>query len=590
MTALANHSLGSMRLRLTSSLRRAVSVLLFSGVMISSSARAQFNQGASSTGNLPSSVHGTVLNRITREPIGRALVYSPDQRYAMLTDDRGHFEFKFPPQEPEPEGDLSTIRDAGPIGARQLRVLQNLRPNVFLARKPGYLQGTRDPSYGRANASQPEITISLDPESLIIGHVTLPGTEGDLRVRLELYRRDVNEGQEHWTSAGTFTTWADGEFRFCDLEAGTYKLVSHEQLDRDPFNFTPGGQLFGYSPIFYPNASDFSAAHPIQLATGATFQANLTPIRREYYSVKIPVGNAAAGQQMNIRVYPLGHPGPGYSLGYNFAEQLIQGMLPEGNYTLEADTHGQPGSTGIVNFSVDGAAYEGTPLNLIPNSSLTVNVTEEFKSAQSVVHDGSSGSDDEPSHGVAVRNLNVQVTLVPLEEFASGEGGASQVLEGAPENTLVIPNARPGRYRVRAETGVGFVASILCGGTDLMHEALVVGPGGVSSPIEVTLRDDGAEVDGKAEGGNQYYVFFLPVGEGSGQYRAATSNPDGSFTVEQLPPGTYHVLAFDSPHEDLAYTNREALHTLESQGQIIHVSAGQKEHLRLKVITRGETQ
>src|SRR5258708_37762245 len=202
----------------------------------------------------------------------------------------------------------------------------------------------------------------------------------------------------------------DGEFRFCDLEAGTYKLVSHEQLDRDPFNFTPGGQLFGYSPIFYPNASDFSAAHPIQLATGATFQANLTPIRREYYSVKIPVGNAAAGQQMNIRVYPLGHPGPGYSLGYNFAEQLIQGMLPEGNYTLEADTHGQPGSTGIVNFSVAGAPYEGTPLSLIPNTSLTVNVTEEFKSAQWAANQGASKSADGASNPAGIRKLNVAVT------------------------------------------------------------------------------------------------------------------------------------------------------------------------------------
>ena len=123
-----------------------------------------------------------------------------------------------------------------------------------------------------------------------------------------------------------------------------------------------------------------------------------------------------------------------------------------------------------------------------------------------------------------------------------------------------------------------------------MHEALVVGPGGLSSPIEVTLRDDGAEVNGKSEGASQYYVFFLPVGEGSGQYRATASNPDGSFTVEQLPPGTYHVLAFDSEQEDLAYTNQEALRNFESQGQIIHVTAGQKEHLRLKIITRGETQ
>jgi hypothetical protein len=276
MTALGNHSLESMPLKLISWLRRAVSVLLFSGIAVCGCAWAQFNQGSSSTANLPSSVQGTVLNRITHEPIGRALVYSPDQRYAALTDDRGHFEFKFPPQEPEPEGDRPDTTDAEALRVRQMRAMRNSRPVAFMARKPGFLQNTENPSHGRADATQPEITIYLDPESLIIGHVTLPGTEGDLRVRLELYRRDVHEGQEHWTPAGTFTTWADGEFRFCDLQAGTYKLVSHEQLDRDPFNFTPGGQLFGYSPIYYPGASDFSAARPIQLAAGATFQANLT--------------------------------------------------------------------------------------------------------------------------------------------------------------------------------------------------------------------------------------------------------------------------------------------------------------------------
>src|SRR5882724_1093897 len=581
MMALANHSLGSMRLRLSSCHCRTVLVLLFSGVLVTGSAQAQLNQGPSSPDNLPSSVHGTVLNRITHEPIGRALVYSPDQRYAALTDDRGHFEFKFPAQEPQPRGDLSATNNAGPLSARQVRVVQNFSPTVFMARKPGFLQNSSDPSYGRANATEPEITIYLDPESLIVGHVTLPGAEGSLRVRLELYRRDVSEGRERWTSAGTFMTWSDGEFRFCELRAGTYKLVSHEQIDRDPLTFNPGGPFFGYVPVFYPSAPDFSAARPIQLAAGATFQANLTPVRREYYSVKIPVGNAVAGQPVNIRVYPLGHPGPGYSLGYNFAEQLFEGMLPEGNYTLEADAHGQPGSTATLNFSVDGTAYTGSPLNLIPNTSLTVNVTEEFKSAQSV-NRGASGGDGGSSNTVAPRNLNVQVTLAPMEEFGSGEGGASQRLEGEPENTLVIPNVRPGRYRVRAETGAGFVASILCGGTDLMHEALVVGPGGMSSPIEVTLRDDGAEVDGKAESANQYYVYFLPVGESFGKYRTMASNLDGSFTVGQLPPGTYRVIAFDSAQEDLS--------NFDSQGQIIHLAAGQKEHLRLKVITRGETQ
>src|SRR6266702_7803844 len=47
----------------------------------------------------PESVHGTVINSRTHEPIARALVYTPDNRYATMTDERGHFDFKFPTAE-----------------------------------------------------------------------------------------------------------------------------------------------------------------------------------------------------------------------------------------------------------------------------------------------------------------------------------------------------------------------------------------------------------------------------------------------------------------------------------------------------------
>ncbi len=40
-----------------------------------------------------STVHGRVVNAVTREPIGRVLVGSTDSLFAMLTDSDGHFEF-----------------------------------------------------------------------------------------------------------------------------------------------------------------------------------------------------------------------------------------------------------------------------------------------------------------------------------------------------------------------------------------------------------------------------------------------------------------------------------------------------------------
>jgi hypothetical protein len=478
----------------------------------------------------------------------------------------------------------------------------NNRPAEFQARKPGFLQFENNPPNGRTSTNQSEISLYLTPESLIVGHVNLSGSEGDMRTFLELYRREIREGQEHWVAADTFRTWADGEFRFSNLASGTYKLLTHEQLDQDPLTFISGGQRFGYPPVFYPGMSDFSAAAPIQLAAGAMFQADFSPTRREYYPIKISLLDAVAGQSMNISVYPLGHPGAGYSLGYNPAEQLIQGLLPDGNYTLQANAQGQPGSTGILNFSVRGAPVEGPAVNLIPNASLTVNVREEFSSGQSVFGEDS----EEPAQETLskLRRINLQVMLMPLEDFGAAQGGVSQPMEGVREHALVIPNVSPGRYRVRVEPGVGFAASVLSGGTDLLRQPLVVGMGGPSSPIEVTLRDDGAEVTGTVEDpaktdrrpgqtfdfSIQYHVYFVPLGMSAGQFRQTIGGPDGSFTQMQLPPGDYRVLAFDRPQEDLTYASEEALRKFESKAQVIHVTPGQKEHLQLELIPGNDSQ
>jgi hypothetical protein len=575
-------------------LRMILSAFLVFGLLYSRPSQAQSTEGIGVQADGPSSVHGRVLNRATHEPISRALVFSPDQRYATLTDHLGRFEFKFPPQVPAPKGDVPSSTDADGLRnayrAQQLRMLQNARPETFLARKPGFLQNASNPSSGRVAANQSELVIYLDPEALVVGRVNLPGAEGDMRIRTDLYRREIREGQEHWELARTFTTWADGEFRFCDLSPGTYKLGTGEQLDRDPLIFSPEGQLFGFPPIFYTGASDFSVAGSIQLASGGTFQASLSPQRREYYPVKIPVGNAAAQQPMSIRIYPLGRPGPGYSLGYNSAEQLIQGTLPDGSYTLEADTQGRPGSTGFLNFSIRGGPRDGPALNLVPNSSLAVTVREEFKSGQSVFEEGPAAPDDGTSNTPPRRRVNVQVMLMSVEEFGSAATAVSEPAQGMQEHALVIPNVRPGRYRVHVQTAVGFAASIVSGGTDLLRQPLVIGLGGLSSPIEITLRDDGAEVDGKVEDATEGHIYFLPVGEGSGEFREANCTFDGSFALAQLPPGTYRVLAFDSQQNDLAYADPEALRKLESKGQIIHLDAGQKEHLRLKIIPGGDSQ
>jgi hypothetical protein len=41
-------------------------------------------------------LRGTVINSVTAEPVVHALVRSPDNRFAVMSDDQGRFEFTFP--------------------------------------------------------------------------------------------------------------------------------------------------------------------------------------------------------------------------------------------------------------------------------------------------------------------------------------------------------------------------------------------------------------------------------------------------------------------------------------------------------------
>jgi len=550
-------------------------------------AQGQGAQGFGGQGDGASTMHGKVLNQITKEPIGRALVTMPEDQYATLTNDRGQFEFRFPLQ----EGGA-----AASVGGTAATVTNSRRgtTHMLLARKPGYLQGGPNGRPLTARLGQSGVTIYLVPEALIVGHVTVPESEGDVRIECELIKREVRDGQEIWSPAGTFTTWADGEFRFSELEAGTYKLITHEQMDRDSLPAVPGAQLFGYPPIYHQNTTDFSAASAIEVKAGETAQANLTVARREYHPVRIAVTNAPTGQPLNLVVYPMGHHGPGWSLGFNPAESVIEGLLPDGNYTLEVDTPGEAQETGMLNFSVKGAALEGPVLNMIPNSPLNVNVREEFQSKP-------EGGADVVAKGQGVPE--VHVTLSSMDEFGrNGRSAGSEVVEGSDAHTLVIKNVRPGRYRVNVFSGRGYAASIQSGGSDLRKQPLVVGLGGGTPPIEVTLRDDGAEVSCTVEeptgaersseqnGENlpSRYVYLLPEEEGGGQLRQMNTGQGNTFKVEQVPPGNYLVVAFDQVQRDLPYGSAEALSPLEGKGQMIHVEEGQRVNVKVKVIGGGD--
>ena len=136
------------------------------------------------------------------------------------------------------------------------------------------------------------------------------------------------------------------------------------------------------------------------------------------------------------------------------------------------------------------------------------------------------------------------------------------------------------------------------GGTDLLREPLVVVPGANTS-IDVTMRDDNAEIEGTLLGvpatpvdsirpRPASYVYCVPLPDSPGQFLELGASSDGKFDYQMVAPGNYRVLAFKNQHRDLPYRDAEEMKLYETKGQIVHFAPGQKVSLQLEIISSAE--
>jgi hypothetical protein len=532
-------------------------------------------------GSSPDIIYGTVVNAFTHAPIGRALVSSSDDRFATLTDGDGHFEFKVPKAE-------GRNNEVVPIQGSHSGVSNSGIQVSLEARKPGFLNDHNESGPIPAFPGR-ELTISLIPEALIKGRVTL-SNDAAMGMNVQIFARVVQDGAPRWVPGASMRTNSNGEFRFAELQPGAYKLMTHEWMDNDPASTIPGGQLYGAPPVYYSGAADFAAAAMIQLFAGQTVDANVSVVRQPYYPVSIPVANAESNTGISVAVSVQGHRGPGYSLGYNSGKQRIEGSLPNGSYTVEAFTYGPNGATGVVNLVVAGAPVEGSNMVLTRNGSVTVNVREEFTSSW----DGSgSWSDGKHNYSLHGPRLYLNLRAESAEDFGGRASGSLRQPLGPNDESLLIEDLAAGRYWLRVNSSRGYVASATMGSIDLLHQPFEVE--GSSEPIEIKMRDDNAAIEGTVAGNEttndaaasapQVYIYCVPLPDSPGQFMQLLSSADGTFDYPMMAPGTYRVLAFKSRQPNLPYRDAEGMRAFETKGQIVHLSAGQKATVQVHVIS-----
>lgn len=459
------------------------------------------------------------------------------------------------------------------------------------ARKPGFLDRPNEAGQVQAIPGG-EVTISLTPEAVIKGRVILSTGDPALGIGVQIFSRQVQQGALRWLLSGQARANSSGEFRFAELSPGFYKIVTREMMDDDPADTAPGGQVYGFAPVYYPGVTDFASAATIQLTAGQTYEADLSVVRQPYYPVRVPLANRGLNGGIKVTVSVQGHRGPEYSLGYNAGKQRIEGLLPNGNYIVEAATFGQNSASGAVNLAVAGGPAESSGLELMRNSSVHLRVTEEFSdTSKSSSGSWSDGSHNFPTHGP---RAYLQVRAETADDFAPQAGASLRSPTGPNDDSLVIDDLPPGRYWLRVTSSRGYVATAAMGGIDLLHQpfSVVAGP---STPIEITMRDDDAEIDGNVadpSGGPssspgasamRAFIYCVPLPDSTGQFQQLGINGEGTFSSQTMTPGTYRVMAFKIAQPNIPYRDAEAMRAYDSIGQVVRLGAGQKTSVQLQI-------
>jgi hypothetical protein len=494
----------------------------------------------SQVGQEPHTLRGTVVNSVTGEPINRALVQLGGQ-FATLTDHEGHFEFE---------------------GVTEATTNQ-------WAMKPGYFSEPRMQRYSASTQSgdQPFI-VKLVPEAVLSGTVT--GQDGGPLegIPVQLKTLAVSNGMLRWQSRQGTQTNSEGQYRFYELQAGKYAVVTgfHPEGMADEKNSV------AYIPVRYPAVGGTEAQAAIQLNAGDHREVNLSPETEKLYPVTGVVNGYGESRGVSFHVETADGEEISAASHFNARTSEFRLQLPGGTYSVTATAYVQRGSLeSRLQITVPQAPVSGVSFALEPGAVIPVDVEVESVSQSSSQTGGpQDGAGQTPSAYISLLATDSSGASYPaMEPGGRGRGGT-----GNAAGPLTIQNAPPGRYvlQVQPSNGAYYVSSASCGGVDLTHEELAIANGAAGCSIRVVLRDDSGSVhvtERSSDSNEQSMVFLYPLGDFVRHWQQGGGT---DFTFQQVPPGRYLAVAQDH-QEELPYRDPEAMRRYAGLGQEVSVSS-----------------
>ncbi len=497
------------------------------------------------------------------------------------------------------ERDISHSVTTGADGRFAFAGLSRGKYSLMAAAHGFMLQGfERHGMYATAIVAGPDLdsehlVFRLQPDASVEGIVTDENNDPVQNAMVRLFEQSQEDGRQRTIPLNQGQTDDQGQFRISHLAPGTYYLAVSArpwyaqnnpaiQL-RKSTNPDAVGALAAqeaaaldvtYPLTFYPGSPDSAGASPIALHPGERVTADVVMRGVPALHLRIRTGNSGSA------VGPVGFPRVSQRIfdGYldpvfNASESTsamepgtveIAGLAP-GHYVIE-----MPSSKGANDKGANREGYR--EVDLAGDLEVNANDSSGFVTiAGSVLFEGAPPV----PKGLAMQLSNQE----------TGENFGSEIRD---KGQFQFEGIKPGRYIVALQSGGGyFLRKMSATGAKLTGRTLEVGANS-SVHIAATVGRGVAQVDGVALRAGQPFagamIVLVPrdAVNNSPLFRRDQSDSDGTFTLPNVVPGQYTVLALANGWE-LEWGNPAVLQPYLKGGEAVQITGDGKLQIEVQV-------
>jgi 5-hydroxyisourate hydrolase-like protein (transthyretin family) len=406
------------------------------------------------------------------------------------------------------------------------------------------------------------LNFKVVPQAVITGVVTDEHGEPVRRAQVRLFKDEDRIGIRSTVQRQTTATDDRGVYQLARIDPGNYYVAISGQpwyaqaLRRSLPNEKeeePASPLdVAYPTTFYPQATDSEDATPIPIRGGERIQADVTLNAQQalHVRIRLPVQDQETGFGLRMSQSIFGQVEPVSSFGQTVQNGVmeISGILP-GHYDFTL-FHPGPGNTNDESTHFTGEVISSTTELTPEEAESEVNVSGKVTSVDGKI----------PSGGITLRPHQGRTYTA--------------MLDTAGEFAVKVP---PGDYEIVGQIPQMYLAQLTAQDGVVKNRVLTVKAG--STPkLELLASKGFGQIDGVAKRGGQPasgIMVLLAPDDNPVLFRRDQSDSDGSFTMGNVVPGHYRLLAVERGWE-LEWANRDVLNAFLKKSVPVEVRASDK--------------